>query len=155
MNEEEIIHYTKSPFYQISSTAKYLKRMILNYFNKKGIDLTPEEFLAMDIIYLQEGICQRDLAKELLKDRASAGRIISSLETKGLIERFVTTKGNHLVRNMRLTEKGANMLQTAQEQIKPSVETFKEYFHEEDINELNRILEKLKNFLSEHVETQI
>jgi len=155
MQDEQFIHYTKSPLYTISSTSKYLKRMILNYFSKKGMDLTPEEFLALDIIYLHPGICQRDLAKELLKDRAGAGRILDSLEAKGLVERFGTTKGNHPVKNMKLTEKGTETLQTAQEQVRPSVEKFREVFPQKDIDELNRILEKLKKVLSEHVETQI
>lgn len=155
MEEELYLHYTKSPFYQIGSTAKYLKRMIRNYFDKIKMDITPEEFLALDIIFLRSGICQRDLAKELLRDRACTGRILLSLESKGLVERFISTKGNHLVRNMKLTEAGTKTLITAQEQVKPFVEKFFELFSKEDIDELERILKKLKNILSENVETQI
>lgn len=129
--------------------------MILNYFNKIGMNITPEEFLALDIIYLHPGICQRDLAKELLRDRACTGRILLSLESKGLVERFITTKGSHLVRNMKLTENGVTTLKKGQEQVRPSIEAFKELFPEEDIKELNRILDKLKSILEEHVETQI
>lgn len=148
-------HYAEGVFYQLELTAKYIKRMGLNYFSKLPIDIGLEEFLALDIIYLNPGICQRDLAKELLKDRASTGRILLLLESKGFVERFVTTKGNRLVRNMKLTPKGEEALVKGQEIIAPSIVKIKELFSKEDADELKRILQKLRKILAENVETQI
>ena len=148
-------HYSEGIFYQLELTAKYIKRLGLNYFNEMKMEVNPEEFLALDIIYLNPGICQRDLAKELLKDRAGTGRILFSLETKGLVERFITTKGNRLVRNMKLTEKGKEVLKKGQEKLIPSIIKIKEQFPREDADELKRILVKLRKILSDNVKTQI
>lgn len=148
-------HYTEGVFYQLEFTAKYIKRMGLNYFNQLPIDINPEEFLALDIIYLNPGICQRDLAKELLKDRAGTGRILLSLEAKGFVERYITTKGNRLVRNMKLTPQGEEALVKGQEILTPSIKKIKELFSKEDADELKRILEKLRKLLAENVKTQI
>ena len=148
-------NYAESPFYQISSTAKYLKRMIMNYFSQIGLDMTSDEFLAMDIIYFNPGICQRDLAKELLRDRAGTGRVVSSLETKGIVERSITTKGNHLVRNMKLTPYGEEVLKQSQDKLSSAVENMTKLFPEEETAELNKLLDKLKKILSELVKTNI
>ncbi|MGN0015306.1 MAG: MarR family winged helix-turn-helix transcriptional regulator [Candidatus Gastranaerophilaceae bacterium] len=154
-NKHIFEHYSEGVFYQIELTAKYIKRMGLNHFNQLNIDIGPEEFLALDIIYLNPGICQRDLAKKLLKDRAGTGRILLTLEAKGLVERFVSTKGNRLVRNMKLTPKGEEALKQSQEKLIPSIMKLKEIFPKEDCDELKRILEKLRKILSDNVETQI
>lgn len=153
--EIKIGHYTESIFYQIQLTARYIKIMGANHIDKIGLDLSSEELLALDIIYLNPGICQRDLAKELLKDRAGTGRVLLSLEAKQLVERFVTTKGKRLVRNMKLTQKGEDYLKLAHEKLIPSIEKLKKIFTEEEVNELKRMLDKLRHTLSLTVETQI
>lgn len=155
MEKDLLEHYTESIFYEIQLTARYIKIMGANHVNQLGIELMPEELLALDIIYLNSGICQRDLAKELLKDRAGTGRVLLSLEAKGLIERFVTTKGKRLVRNMKLTEKGKEYLKLAHDKLLPSITKLKELFPKEDVSELRRILTKLRQILSTTVKTQI
>ncbi len=154
-NQEMLEHYTESTFYEIELTAKYIKRMALNYFNNVNMEATPEEFLAIDVILLNPGICQRDLAKKLLKDRAGTGRVLLSLEAKGFIDRFVTTKGNRLVRNMKVTPKGEEMLKIGVEKLAPSIMKTREQFTDEDSQELKRILRKLRRILAENVTTQI
>lgn len=148
-------HYTESIFYQLQLTARYVEIMGANRLNQLGFDMGPKELLALDIIYLNPGICQRDLAKQLLKDRAGTGRILLSLEAKGLIERFVTTKGNRLVRNMKLTEKGEAYLKKCQEKLMPSIQKAKKSFTEEDEKILKNILQKLRKIFSENIDTQI
>lgn len=156
MDTKEIFeHYTESTFYAIELTSKYIKRMGLNYFNKIHMEISPEEFLALDVIMLNPGLCQRDLAKEILKDRAGTGRILLSLEAKGMVERFVATKGNRLVRTMKLTPKGEETRKKCESILTPSILKIREKFTEKDSEELKRILKKLRKILSDNVETQI
>jgi len=156
MESKEVFeHYTESTFYAIELTSKYIKRMGLNYFNKINMEITPEEFLALDVIFLNPGMCQRDLAREILKDRAGTGRILLSLEAKGMVERFVTTKGNRLVRTMKLTDKGEETRKKCENTLTPSILKIREQFTDEDSRELKRILKKLRLIMAEHVETQI
>ena len=81
------LHYTDSLNYELERTARALKLRGVQIFNALGIQITTEEFCALDIISCHDEICQRDLAKYLLKDRANTGRILNSLEEKNLITR--------------------------------------------------------------------
>ena len=74
-------HFTDTIFYQVELTARYTKMLGTQLFGKLGLGLTPEEFSALDIISYSEDLCQRDLAKLILKDRANTGKLLDSLET--------------------------------------------------------------------------
>ena len=155
LEEMNFEHYTQSIFYDLEFTTKYIKRMGYNFCNELNMSIGPEEVLALEIIYLNPGICQRDLAKNLLKDRAGTGRVLLQLEAKGFVERFVDTKGNRLVRKMKLTESGKDMLKLATNKIEPYVKKIKEAFSEEDKNQLKNLLDKFRRILAENVTTQI
>lgn len=155
LEEMNFEHYTQSIFYDLEFTTKYIKRMGYNFCNELNMCIGPEEVLALDIIYLNPGICQRDLAKKLLKDRAGTGRVLLQLESKGFVERFVDTKGNRLVHKMKLTESGKDMLKLATNKIEPYVKKIKEAFSEEDKNQLKNLLDKFRRILAENVTTQI
>ncbi len=152
---EDFKHYTESIFYELEFTAKYIKRMGYNYCNELNVGVGPEETLALDIIYLNPGICQRDLAKKLFKDRAGTGRVLLQLEAKGFVERFVDTKGNRLVRKMKLTESGEAMLKLTTKKFIPLVKKIKTDFSPEKGEQLKKLLNELRTILAENVKTQI
>ena len=152
---EDFKHYTESIFYELEFTAKYIKKMSYNYCNELDMGIGPEETLALDIIYLNPGICQRDLAKKLLKDRAGTGRVLLQLEAKGFVERFVDTKGNRLVRKMKLTQSGEKMLKLATEKFIPLVKKIKTDFPQEKEEQMKNLLSELRTILAENVKTQI
>lgn len=152
---DNFTHYTESIFYDIEFTAKYIKRMGYNYCNELNMEIGPEEVLALDIVYLNPGICQRDLAKKLLKDRAGTGRVLLQLEAKGFVERFVDTKGNRLVRKMKLTQRGEEMLKLATEKFTPLVKKIKQTFPLEKAEQLKKLLEEMRTILADNVKTQI
>ena len=73
-------HFTDTIFYQIELTARYTKMLGMQLFGKLGVGLTIEEFSALDTISANKELCQRDLAKLILKDRANTGKLLDSLE---------------------------------------------------------------------------
>ena len=149
-------HFTDSLMYEIEITSKYIKHMGSKLFNQLGFKITPEEYAALDIINVNENICQRDLAKLILKDRAGTGRIIVSLEAKKLVERYADTKGNRLVRKMRITKEGLNALNSCYEIInEKGLEPFEKHFSEQDRQNLREILQKFRNVIAEHIEINI
>ena len=149
-------HYTDTVMYEIELTSKYIKHMGNRLFNQLGFKITPEEYMALDTIHVHENICQRDLAKLILKDRAGTGRIIVSLEEKKLVERYVDRKGNRLVRKMKITDEGLKVLNSCYEAIKEKgLEPFDKHFSEKDKKNLKDILIKFRNVLAEHIEINI
>lgn len=104
-------HFIDSIYYDVELTAQLMKVMGIQLFERLELDLTPMEHAALDTIFCNTGICQRDLAKLIFKDRANTGRILDSLEAKGYITRFIDMKNNRLVKKMGVTEKGHQKLE--------------------------------------------
>ena len=129
---EKAKHYIDSIFYQFEQTAKYCRCLSLQLFQKMDLGLTFYEFITLDTIDANECICQRELAKLILKDRASTGRLLSSLEEKGYVERFVDTKNNRLVRKMKLSDKGRELLVEVTHKLKVYIDKLPKILSEED-----------------------
>ena len=71
-------HFTDTIFYQIELTAKYCKLLGQQVFEKFNLGISLEEYSVLDVLTINESLCQRDIAKLILKDRANTGRIINS-----------------------------------------------------------------------------
>ncbi len=105
--------------------------------------VTPDEFYALDVIMLNDNICQRELAKLILKDRPNTGRILDSLEEKGYIERFADTKNNRLVRRMRITEEGRRVTEETSSKLRDYISKLPKIFSDEDKDLLKKINSKI------------
>lgn len=155
MKISEEKHYINSIYYKIEQTAKYCKYLGTQLFQKLNMPLSLEEFAALDTIFLYKEICQRDLAKLILKDRPSTGRILNSLEERKFITRFVDTKNNRLVRKMSLTEEGKNILENATKVLKKYMNNLPEFLSQEDIKTLEISIQKFRQGLEKEVEMNI
>ena len=78
-------HYIESIYYKLEQTAKYCRYLGYQIFQNLDTPITMDEFVALDVIMVHGGICQRELAKIILKDRANTGRILNSLEKKVIL----------------------------------------------------------------------
>lgn len=148
-------HYTDSIYYQLEQTAKYCRYLGIQMFQNLNIPLTMDEFVALDVIQANDGICQRELAKLILKDRPNTGRILNSLEEKGYVERFVDTKNNRLVRKMILTEEGKKVTKDVTEIVKNHIEKLPKVFSDEDKAILMYSLKKFRESLEKEVAMKI
>ena len=117
------LHYTDSIHYELEQTSRLMKKVTTQLFEKLEIGLSIDEYAALDTVSVNAGICQRDLAKLILKDRANTGRILDSLEQKGFITRFIDTKNNRLVKKMGITERGLKELDTINKKVKQYLES--------------------------------
>ena len=150
-----ISHYTDSINYELEQTARLMKILTLQLFDKLQLNITPDEYAALDTVSVNAGICQRDLAKLLLKDRANTGRILDSLEQKGFITRFIDTKNNRLVKKMGITENGYNELDVINTKIRSYIENTRGKITPKEVEKVQVVLEKFRKNLEEMVETKI
>ena len=134
---------------------RLMRKLQLQMFQKLGFDISLDEYAALDIISINAGVCQRDLAKLLLKDRANTGRILDSLEEKGLVTRFIDTKNNRLVKKMGITEKGYKKLNEITKKIEVHVSNFAGKFSHSDIEKMHDMLRNFRAHLEEVVEMNI
>ena len=148
-------HFINSIYYQFEQTAKYCKSLGAQLFQKLNMPLSLDEFAALDTILIHGEICQRDLAKLILKDRPSTGRILNSLEDKGLIKRFADTKNNRLVRKTALTDDGKKLLEETSYILKKYFDNVSNVFPEQKVQKLYEDICKFRKCLEKEVEMKI
>lgn len=154
-NKPKIMHYIDSPQYELELTSKYCKALLSQVFAKVTKEISGEEFAMLDTISCNKGMCQRDLAKMLLKDRANTGRLLESLEKKGFVLRYNDTKNNRLVRKVDITPEGEKILEVLTEKLAPIRAKADEIIGEEDLIIMRASLKKLRDVASKVVDIQI
>lgn len=77
-----------------------------------GLDLTSVQFAALDAIAQQPGIDQASLAGTIGFDRATIGGVIDRLESKGLVDRWVSDEDRRS-RRLHLTAAGQRLLRAS------------------------------------------
>ena len=152
---KKLKHYTDTLNYELEKTARVMRILGIQLMEKLKIDLMLDEYVALDIVSCHQGICQRDLAKLIIKDRANTGRILNSLEEKGLITRFVDTKNNRLVRKMAITEKGYKILISINKKVESYVAETKRVVSEDELDGLYLSLKKVREKFEEMIEFKI
>lgn len=160
LEKEEIQRYTDSLYYELEQTTKFFRVFSLKFFKKLNVNLSPDEYVTIETILCNAGICQRDLAKLILKDRANTGKILDSLEEKGYITRFVDMKNNRLVRKMGVTEKGKEVYDSITDKLRAAIEKVnamkgKKNISVEEKEFLRDILKRFRDNLSKMVDMQI
>ena len=155
MAEHTIKHFTDSILYSIEQIARYIEINSKEFFSKFITNLTLEEFRTIDIIMCNPDICQRDLAKLMLRDRVRTGRILDNLEEKGLIRRFSDIKNNRLVKKMTLTKSGENCYNEISQKLYPYLMEFYKKFTGSQLAELKNLLELLENAVASVTKVQV
>lgn len=64
-----------------------VKQYTANLLRKNNINLTPEQFLTIDILWNEGAMSQTSLAKAMQKDKNSITKLVDALEKKGLVSR--------------------------------------------------------------------
>lgn len=158
--EKKIERYTETLYYELEQTTKFFRVFSMKFFKKMEMDISPDEFVTIETILCNAGICQRDLAKLILKDRANTGKILNTLEEKGYITRFVDMKNNRLVRKMGVTESGKQVYDMVTEKLRSTIKKIDEMkqhnpIPEEEKQMVKNTLRKFRENLSKIVDMQI
>ncbi|MBK8417035.1 MAG: MarR family transcriptional regulator [Bacteroidetes bacterium] len=74
-------------FYSVEKSIKSYRQFAQKCIDKKGIDITIDQWLVLKTIENNAGMTQQQIAKNVFKDYASITRIIEILVTKKYLER--------------------------------------------------------------------
>ena len=148
-------HFRDTIFYQIELTARYCKLLGAQVFEQFNIGLTVEEYSVLDTLLSQNGLCQRDLAKLILKDRANTGKLLDGLEKRGFITRKLSLKNNRPVKLIEITEAGKKRVEDSSKKIRPHYLALKEQIDNSDIARVGELLAELREILNESLKIQI
>ena len=89
----------------IYNTGVVSRALSSQTFSEKGFDITPEQYLILELLIDNDEMYQRQIAEITHKDRANVARIIKILKDKGLIERIPQARGRRIYKIV-VTEKG-------------------------------------------------
>ena len=147
--------YNEGMFFQIRLTARYLTLMGNQAFEKLNFPISFEEYIILDTIAYNEGICNRDLAKILLRDRSNVGKISAVLEEKKLIKIIPDIRNNRSIKKLQVTEAGIKLCNKMYTKLEPYIKILNKAISKEEQDFLCRSLENCRKILDEIVETQI
>ena len=148
-------HFTNTIFYQIELTAKYCKLLGSQVFEKYGTEISCEEYSVLDVLANSPTMCQRDLAKIILKDRANTGKLLDSLEKRGYVTRTLSIKNNRPVKIVEITNEGVKKAEEVLEKIKPHFQRIMEKINNSDVARVSDLLKELREILDETLEIPI
>ena len=148
-------HFRNTIFYQIELTARYCKLLGNQVFEKFNIGISVEEYTILDTLLANNELCQRDIAKLILKDRANTGKLLDGLEKKGLIIRKLSMKNNRPVKLIEITDKGINQAEDAASKISPHYIKIKEQIANSDIARVGEMLTELRKIMDKTLDIQI
>ena len=148
-------HFTNTIFYQIELTAKYCKLLGSQVFEKYGTEISCEEYSVLDVLANSPTMCQRDLAKIILKDRANTGKLLDSLEKRGYVTRTLSINNNRPVKIVEITNEGVKKAEEVLEKIKPHFQRIMEKINNSDVARVSDLLKELREILDETLEIQI
>lgn len=121
----------------LNLSACKLKQYTASALRQSNVDLTPEQFLLIDLLWNQGPMSQQNMADKMQKDKNSVTKLVDALEAKGLV-----------VRKKNMDDRRSNLLVLTHK-----AEEMKESAKEKGISVLDRMLEgiseeELKAFLS-------
>ena len=64
-----------------------LKQYIASMLKKRGVPLTPEQFILIDLLWNQGAMSQQQLADQMQKDKNSVTKLVDAIEKKGFVVR--------------------------------------------------------------------
>ena len=125
---------------------------LIKYFAKEltrnGINLTPEQYLVMDILWDAEVMSQQAIADIIQKDKNSVTKFIDSLEKKGLVYRQVN-KTDRRVNNIVVSEEGMKLKAKTTEVAIGMMRNVLKDIKEEDLMALDKVMNQIKENIDE------
>ena len=120
---------------------------LIKYFAKElsrnDINLTPEQYLVMDILWDAEVLSQQAIADIIQKDKNSVTKFIDSLEKKGLVYRQVNKKDRR-VNNIVVSEEGMKLKARTTEVAIGMMRNVLNNIKEEDLVALDNVMNQIK-----------
>ena len=132
----------------IGLTSKLLGIYINENLREAGLDLTRNQFIVLKIVNQRQGISQNELAFITERDKTSLTRLISTLDSKNMINR-VTSADDRRKKTLFITEIGIKTLNSAWPRMNALEDEISKDITTEEFDNLINVLNKVQtNVLS-------
>lgn len=134
--------YTEFIGYSVIKGEVFIKRKILSEFLKKGYDITFEQWTVLNVLYVEPGLIQSEIANKTYKDKTNITRILDVLSKKG----YVVRKSHGKDRRsscIYLTDAGRKMFNDLIPCVESMNEQFRKGISDEELEILKSIMERI------------
>lgn len=133
---------------KIAVYINVLNCSLIKYFAKElsrnDINLTPEQYLVMDILWDEDVMSQQAIADIIQKDKNSVTKFIDSLEKKGLVYREVN-KLDRRVNNIIVSEEGRKLKAKTTEVAINMMRNVLKDIDDEDLISFDKVMNQIKD----------
>ena len=129
-----------------------IKKCFIDRLQKNGINVTPEQYLVLDILWEQQSLSQQNIADIIQKDKNSVTKIIDSLEKKNLVNRVVDKKDRR-INKIELTPDGLALEKITTEVAISFMNDVVKDIDSQDLDKLVEVMRKLKYNLDNNNDT--
>lgn len=120
-----------------------IKKNFSDMLQSHDINLTPEQYLVMDILWDEESLSQQTIADILQKDKNSVTKFIDSLEKKGLVYRSID-KNDRRINNIFVSEEGRRLKQKTTDVAVNTMKSILDGISEDELATCITVMEKIK-----------
>lgn len=131
----------------LNLTGCKLKQYIAAMLRIKGVPLTPEQFMLIDLLWNQGSMTQQQLADQMHKDKNSVTKLVDAIEKKGFVVREQNLKDRR-ANTLVLTEKALQLKDSAKRKGISILDNILEGISEEELRSFLTTLHKLNNNMS-------
>lgn len=123
-----------------------IKKCFFDDLQNNGINVTPEQYLVLDILWENQPLSQQKIADMIQKDKNSVTKIIDSLEKKNLVSRIVD-KNDRRINIIELTEEGRNLEKLATDVAIKFMNDVVQGIDKQDLDSYMKVMRQMKNNL--------
>ncbi len=129
--------------FMLDQTNKLAKQYSQKELDKRGADITVDQWVLLKLIEQDPGLSQRDLAEKSIKDPASITRMLDLLEKKRLIQRE-SIKGNRRQYSISVSHDGQEFIEKYMKMVQKHRAKSLEGFSKKEVNKLKEMLLKIQ-----------
>lgn len=123
-----------------------IKKCFFDRLQEHGINVTPEQYLVLDILWDRLSLSQQNIADIIQKDKNSVTKIIDSLEKKNLVNRVVDQKDRR-INKIELTAEGLALEKITTEVAINFMNDVVKDIDNQDLDKFVEVMRKLKDNL--------
>lgn len=123
-----------------------IKKCFFDDLQNNGINVTPEQYLVLDILWENQPLSQQKIADMIQKDKNSVTKIIDSLEKKNLVSRIVD-KNDRRINIIELTEEGRTLEKIATDVAIKFMNDVVQGIDKQDLDSYMKVMRQMKNNL--------
>lgn len=94
--------------FQLGAIARKVHQHVERVFHKENLDITPEQFSLLTILWYNEGISIKELADRSQRDKTTISRVVNNMIKRDLIRRL-DNMDDKRAKRIFLTEHGRNL----------------------------------------------